>query len=116
MRFIFQFLFLLLFLVPTNPAQAQIKNECIVPEKDHLFFMEINPGSRALCVDARFLVGCEGPDNGKVSLVYTYRETDSLRGEHANDSGYRQQKRTTELNLHRGDGRRAERRTRRGII
>ena len=82
MKFFFQLLLLLVFLSPWNPALAQVKNECIAPEADHLAFMETKPGSRSLCVDARFLSGCQGQDNGKVTLMYVHKETDSIRGEY----------------------------------
>ena len=83
MKFFLQLLFLSVFLFPVNLALAQIKNECIAREEDHLLMMERMPNHRFFCVDARFLNDCRGPDNGKVTLVYAYEETDSLRSEFA---------------------------------
>ena len=83
MNFFFQALLLFSFLFPVSLAQAQIKNECIGAEKDHLLLMEQMPGYRFFCVDARFLNDCRGPDNGKVTLVSSYSELNSLRGEFA---------------------------------
>ena len=47
------------------------------------------PDHRFFCVDARFLTRCQGPDNGKVTLVSSYAETDSLRGEFASSISIR---------------------------
>ena len=64
-----------------NSALAQIKNECIADEGDHLLMMENMPDHRFFCVDARFLTRCQGPENGKVTLVSSYQEMDGYSGE-----------------------------------
>lgn len=81
MRFFFQVLLLFFLLFPVNSTLAQIKNECVADEGDHLLMMERMPNNRYFCVDARFLNRCQGPDNGKVTVASSYSETDSLRGE-----------------------------------
>ena len=87
MKFAFRVLPLLFLLLPANLVQAQIKNECLATKEEHLLLMERMPGHRYFCVDARFLDSCRGADNGKVTLVSSYQETDGLRGEFASSVG-----------------------------
>lgn len=85
MRFFFQVLLLFSLFFPASLTQAQIKNECIFTEPEHLLYMEWYPDNKYFCVDARFLNRCKGPDNGKVTLASSYHERDDYSGGFTSD-------------------------------